>query len=1423
MSERRIGPADVARRLCALSGRHRRHGLVGRPLERDDGFVRAMKPSDSEAIGATPARRAYLTSTSTGSGSVGAVRAMVVAAQRSVGNAAVARLLTQDGSQQMPPARLRRAGGVVVQRHCGERGDAVALADVLRPAVTWAVEESVLSEANLADELPVGLTRISAGHLEEAQRGRALAAAVQIAALTEPVPSGGVVRELGVGELLHELSEIHRQATRLPGISVSAGFREVTRVIGQRAATAIARAAVNEQSGRVETRAVQHALYVAATALQDADALLRLELEGTVTELLQVREEFDRITGDRSERAALGEQIGYLSRQALLLNAALQQATAADDDTTPLDAAIDARAAEIQRLRDRASEASSTLSELGNRPELLAAQAVTVGGVSVERLNMERDETAVLPEQAFPQQVDDAERAFADDLAEHLNAQASEVRRLHDVVVPPSPAYTLEEFIGVYRRWKAFHSTAQEQRDPIVELALGLMGQTPGQQKGVYQLLGMDVGDPSIAAQGGIGRVVLMQLAVNMLQNSLGGQTAQFSARLDALQQDRVEKVGGTATEPSYGYAEQYLDRQGRSKPPSRPGSDEARSRESAQSEQQSTTAATFSAVAEAPPQEQPALATTLGLTNGPVVPLVGMRSVDAREGWSYLVDVHEHIMRDSEERLIAREHRVVPPEVAQYLLAARQQQATLAEQHRPTATDAGGRPIRDIGSISMLMGGVEGAAGTAAATYLQGEEAPEPPREMERLQGALRSAQESATPGDTPRTVGSLISEFADYLGTFFLERQDMAHRVAAVFHIADIDHGIGGRLATLLDPNTMAAMITDAVQISAIMMSLNRLGTFGQLAARAYGVYLSSQGVSNVAAVISIAGFCQQAAGADSLQAGRAWGYVARNIADDAAELFENMVTSPVTHGLHALVDSPPSSPRELGDALAPLMRDPAARDTLLAGVDARIAELESRQEAEQITNPDLLQARALRDSLLGRTTAETAHAAETELAGGRAATEAERSVLSRPPRTESELAALRAGLGDLAAHVPIVPVSGQELPGSGVRVRYDDDGGVRLEIGPDVTPTHVRQHAQTARMLRRYQGVLGRVRRLLSRVRQLITGDPAYGTEGFEARAEVRKLTSIISELEAGAAAVQAHADRLTGAARIDAEAERAAIEMRITDLVQQLARHQALIDSYDPATRRFVAAEDPSSQGQQPHQLHPQSRRVDVSGPGGRLLARYEQMATMRIPQIVAEVLTAQRRRAQRRGEETPNRERLRELHRQFTILMGSVPQGQRLPEGSAQRAQAEQILQEARELARADFDSVRNSIWRRLRRDPELTALAQQLKDLGDVQWEGRASAVRVRTAWDDGRAGFQALEIEHKTRLSDNPWRYNDPDNLILTDSSLNQQYLEAVRREGGIWATDEVERFVTEQGLTEQAGGFGPPGTQAHSARRAD
>jgi hypothetical protein len=213
-----------------------------------------------------------------------------------------------------------------------------------------------------------------------------------------------------------------------------------------------------------------------------------------------------------------------------------------------------------------------------------------------------------------------------------------------------------------------------------------------------------------------------------------------------------------------------------------------------------------------------------------------------------------------------------------------------------------------------------------------------------------------------------------------------------------------------------------------------------------------------------------------------------------------------------------------------------------------------------------------------------------------------------------------------------------------------------------------------------------------------------------------------------------------------------------------------------------------------------ELNAPTRVLSVSQP--QLVAAYEEAVNKMLPQVMEDVLRAQRSTAVRRD--------LVRLRAQFDQLLAEAGGSERLT--AAQRDLANQILREARVAAEKDFGNVRSAVWRRLRRNPELAQIEDQLRAAGDIPG-GRSGALRVRmaTAATGEDAGFQPLNLEHRVRRSDNPWLYNDPDNLVLTDAAQNQQYLEALRREGSIWPSGVVEDFVIRHGLNDEGVNFAP------------
>ncbi len=140
----------------------------------------------------------------------------------------------------------------------------------------------------------------------------------------------------------------------------------------------------------------------------------------------------------------------------------------------------------------------------------------------------------------------------------------------------------------------------------------------------------------------------------------------------------------------------------------------------------------------------------------------------------------------------------------------------------------------------------------------------------------------------------------------------------------------------------------------------------------------------------------------------------------------------------------------------------------------------------------------------------------------------------------------------------------------------------------------------------------------------------------------------------------------------------------------------------------------------------------------------------------------------------------------------------------------QRTRANDLLREARDISRRDFNGLQKKVMRRLRADPALQAIENQLVAAGDAQ-AAPTGTMRIKVVKADGTEAFEPLNLEHKVRLSDNPWLAKSNRNLILTDAPQNQQYLEALRQQGSVWPTDAVEGFVVRHQLNDEGIDFAP------------
>ena len=198
--------------------------------------------------------------------------------------------------------------------------------------------------------------------------------------------------------------------------------------------------------------------------------------------------------------------------------------------------------------------------------------------------------------------------------------------------------------------------------------------------------------------------------------------------------------------------------------------------------------------------------------------------------------------------------------------------------------------------------------------------------------------------------------------------------------------------------------------------------------------------------------------------------------------------------------------------------------------------------------------------------------------------------------------------------------------------------------------------------------------------------------------------------------------------------------------------------------------------------------PQTRRVEVSQPA--VLARYQARAKEKMTQAANDVKA-------RRRDSTKRRE-LAALREPFEAIMNQAGNASELT--PKQREDANRILRRARPLARDDFGSFAPSVNGELRKDPEMQALERQLIRAGDAA--SGSGALRVQTCSTyHGAVRFEPLNVEHGTRLGDNPWRHDDPAHLMLTDAAQNQQFLEELRNTGAFLA-ERSDRRVPSSGI---------------------
>lgn len=966
----------------------------------------------------------------------------------------------------------------------------------------------------------------------------------------------------------------HAGVDEISELGVSLGLYLLLRTLAEDIAVRLTPALTPDWESAVDAAAAGQTMTLQAglrTTTSD-EKLYRLELDGTLTALADARQTLILLTPP--DDAPQRERIAQLSRRALLLQAAIDDLRSGRGSSAAGDLpARMARVGErIAAIRGTASDESRTVSELGNDASLLATRTIE----PESELGWSGGDE-ILPEQAFAATADSATTSMLAQASSGAATAHAGADALRAELVPANPTYTLDEFAAIYRRWFAFFSPEQERADPIFTMLLAMFDAeamadaSTGrawrtwpeaerrrllEQATPWSLTGVPSGLSSFS--GAAARAIMLSVFLPMIEDRLGRASgADFEAAMPRATAATLT-ASGSATSPGLELSAGFATGGGR-----REDATTATVRLATE------TAGRFRDVAASPSTGPGANAIDYGRLLGadparlrnPDALLVGVRGTTAAEGWSYLVDVVDPVTGEP----IAREHRVMPLEVARYLMERRRVEALTARRFVPTVPGTAGGTPRPIGDAAVRSRGLEAATGTNAEVLVGAT-----PSMAPRVAANARSLTASRARGTSAPGAGELISACEAYLNGYFATRDGMEWRLAGVLILANIEHGIERDVREAFDPARLAKAAAFAAAVTTGMAILGTLGPAGQIASAGVRGYMAANNCSPLASLAGIMAWLRLVGDVESHRRARAVAMVSRPIVADLQNLLDevasNVASRAASEAFSRLRERRPSTAAELVESMGEIARDPAARGPMQAAIDA---EMQALRDAGRTDSDEYRMYAAMQARVLGAARPATADAPLVDV---RSADTARVAALDWHPRTAAERAVLEAEIPtDLRGRVRFV--DDPLLSGTTTRVVLGENE-VRIHAGPNARAEDIRAHVEVAREQSRFVGVLGRLRALVDRIRTAISGRPGHGTRGREAQLEVEKLERMLSDAESARDDLERRSADLTRVP--DAEA-RAALERHIESIEAQIALHARDMLSLE-AGRGFVAATD-----------------------------------------------------------------------------------------------------------------------------------------------------------------------------------------------------------------------------------------------------
>jgi hypothetical protein len=675
-----------------------------------------------------------------------------------------------------------------------------------------------------------------------------------------------------------------------------------------------------------------------AGSWDDPMDLVDLELQGAITELVQLRSELAKAASS-AEQAAIGGEIAHLARYVLLLDERLGdpkqriQRHANPGPAVSLDAMRGA-AATLTETRALVGSEQATLEGLGNSPELLAERGIS----AVDPTTATSISETVLPEEAFAHHTDQLMARSQQEIAWQARRQAHELAQ-QKAALAPEGVKTYAQFVPVYERWFGFFSrTEREDQDgAFMQLYLQATSLMP------------------LAGRAGHAARAGTQMAVSTGFAS-SGASDDFTREPSAIPLTRMAAVEGNAThdgdtDVTYRFQEEARDHEGGS---------EASSRHGAVNERVAQRRVAMDRVYQARPgAARDAAVVEGGLAPGaspgePTPRLALYADKDHRDGrdgaktgWNYLLIANIGQATGKLEHVY--EHKVMRGDVARYLLAAAQHLQTLTQPHELKDPKLANAPR--LGDVAGRFG--DAMVSTASASAVYGDPRDRRASEDSRAARASFYAQKQRAVHGGSRhdemtaATRDLRAGLEHAMDEFFAAADGGEKLKAIVLAIAVQEHGLDAALWQHVEPDALWAFAKQAIQMAAIFWSLERLGPVGQVASELVQRAMYSQYQRQfISAAMAFAAWLDGATSARSFREAQGWAFTFVPIADGFAQTLRDWAAQKLGHGIakqigdaYTAVRSEPRTIGELRTELAPILSDGRVKRQITQQLEAEL----------------------------------------------------------------------------------------------------------------------------------------------------------------------------------------------------------------------------------------------------------------------------------------------------------------------------------------------------------------------------------------------------------------------------------------------------------------------------------------------------